>query len=936
MRRDEASASFVFRPAFSAYLIVAFLFILGLYSPSSARIRGIAYTDKELAARGATIHVMLLDLARQDAAVSAPAFAKMAARTWAYQSLGQIIGGKTVEKLPPPPNPEGWRQLIGLLVQARLFEEGLQVLEVEGSQSAFDEPERLLLEVAFLNFLDRRSERASARLLDILKENPLAAGQLVQRWWMEKLPPFRNSDDEFPFEPQDDVQTEIFLLLRPAIRETQFSRDKKFDTWTLTTPEAAPGQEILIEGEGSVKPKNWKRAVFLQNGKTYSAGHRRAGWSKSGDGGLYHGNVVFGVPEEMTFGPAKIMLGDVGQFDLNITSSPAPARIQSVSPDRAVPGDWMSIYSVGLQANRRVNIHVSEIEKTAIKEWPVAAIFTQGGREWTVERSVQTWRGFIQDQLVFRVPGGLATGKAQVKLKLVDSISEPRLFAVSTWPALEDLERADRSERLIAIPNSTMTLVFNRGADAYAAVVEPPSGRHKIWRPQVQPVPGQIYSESKWRVPKEWEVGVHDVVWAARVGGLWSIPDLFGETLTVSPFAPAPEGLQAVMIRAAEEGTITTLGTNGYESLKFGKGDILIQGEGIEKGETYDISVRFAAGNVFSTRRVSAHDWVTIINVNPAGPAPEYVEVSRVIGGIAGMPANVRVQEYGGVMGDLFTAQTKEGQEAVEWLTGVRAKLRAARFEDQPSLKQILSTLRIDTFPLSPWGGPWMYVRTPGHPSLTFLAHDWYGILKAQFYSGGIGAGLVEYDLLTKGETHGVVTGNLYWTSPWATNGLGNLVTDAMRAAGGADVAVHNTLGLRGNIPAGPVTDQIMTHILPFDNGLIVLHLKGADFIELLKDAFASGKYLYPSGMTFEVDSGPRAVEVTVNAGFGKVFSKDAVYRVAMPSYLAEKRAGYPKTEAALKTEDDGKTVRDAVEEYLKKKSPIIPDRVPRVIERTR
>lgn len=918
----------------SARIVAAVWGMLVFASPSVARPHDQSLSDRDLAVRGSKIYGTLLDLARKDPDVSAAAFARLATRAWAYQALDQVMDGREVEKLSAPPNSDGWRQLLALQIQANQFDAGLQVLSVAGT--AFDEAERLLLEMLMLAGSDRSAERPAGRLTELLRQNPMAASRLVQRWWNSAYPPFRSTEFELPFGLQDELQMEILGLLEPAMKQLGSDRRRRSsDTWTLLTLEAAPGQEVYLEGSGPVEP-NWRKLVFVQYGKTVAAAARRVSGGRNRQKGIYYGNGVFGVPEVLVQGPAKIRIPNLGEFDIRIVSSPAPARIQSIEPEKVVPGDWIMMNSVGLQAKRDQFVHVSEKEKSKNKEWPVTAIFSQGGREWSVERNIQAWRGFIQDLLIFRVPPDLSIGNAEVKLKLMDAVSEPYDFTVTAWPDVQNLERSERNQPLVAMPNSVLTLMFNRAADAYAAIVQRPSGLYLVWRPDVPPAVGQEYSESKWRVPGDWEIGIHDVVWAARIGGIWTIPSLAGETLTVSPFSPAPEDLDAIHIRVAQGGSVQAIGPNGYELLKYGKGDILIQGRGIESGETYAITIRSERGGEYSFRHVASHDWMTIVNGGSSSDVPDFIEISRVVGGIPGIPATLRVRDYGGIMGDLITAHTPEGQAAVEWLTEVRSKLRSARFEDQPTIKQVLSALMIDTFPPSPWGGPWIYVRTPGHSSLTFLAHDWRGILRAQFYSGGIGAGLFEYDLLTRSDTIGIVSDNLYWTYPWSTNGLGNLVCDAMRAVTGADVAIHNTLGLRGNLPAGPVTERLINHILPFDNSLIVLHLKGSDLAELLKDAFATGKYTYPSGMSLEVDSGSRTLDVTLKMGIGKAFSKDSIYRVAMPSYLAEPRAGYPKTKDAVKQDDDGSTVREAMIEYIRKHSPVPADRTSRVIERFR
>ena len=58
---------------------------------------------------------------------------------------------------------------------------------------------------------------------------------------------------------------------------------------------------------------------------------------------------------------------------------------------------------------------------------------------------------------------------------------------------------------------------------------------------------------------------------------------------------------------------------------------------------------------------------------------------------------------------------------------------------------------------------------------------------------------------------------------------LGNLVTDAIRARSQvwADFAVSNSLGVRSDIVAGPVYNEQMTNVFPFENSVTVMDLSG-------------------------------------------------------------------------------------------------------------
>jgi 2',3'-cyclic-nucleotide 2'-phosphodiesterase (5'-nucleotidase family) len=64
---------------------------------------------------------------------------------------------------------------------------------------------------------------------------------------------------------------------------------------------------------------------------------------------------------------------------------------------------------------------------------------------------------------------------------------------------------------------------------------------------------------------------------------------------------------------------------------------------------------------------------------------------------------------------------------------------------------------------------------------------------------------------------------------------LGNLLTDAMRRRNRieAQFALTNTLGIRTNMEAGPVTTEAMYNIFPFENTLTTIYLSGEEVQEL-------------------------------------------------------------------------------------------------------
>jgi len=69
---------------------------------------------------------------------------------------------------------------------------------------------------------------------------------------------------------------------------------------------------------------------------------------------------------------------------------------------------------------------------------------------------------------------------------------------------------------------------------------------------------------------------------------------------------------------------------------------------------------------------------------------------------------------------------------------------------------------------------------------------------------------------------------------PLGTEDLANYTTDAMRAASGADIAMTNPGGIRRDLPAGPITVGHVFEVLPFENVLVTMRLRGSELKRIL------------------------------------------------------------------------------------------------------
>ena len=108
-------------------------------------------------------------------------------------------------------------------------------------------------------------------------------------------------------------------------------------------------------------------------------------------------------------------------------------------------------------------------------------------------------------------------------------------------------------------------------------------------------------------------------------------------------------------------------------------------------------------------------------------------------------------------------------------------------------------------------------------------------------------------------------------------NSILNLVCDAMREAGGVQVAIYNRGGVRGDMLRGPIRVWDVAAVLPFRNKLVEIEVTG----KRLKQALAEGKPGV-SGMRYRIVGG-KVVEAVVG---GQPLDDDAVYKIATVDFL--------------------------------------------------
>ncbi len=132
---------------------------------------------------------------------------------------------------------------------------------------------------------------------------------------------------------------------------------------------------------------------------------------------------------------------------------------------------------------------------------------------------------------------------------------------------------------------------------------------------------------------------------------------------------------------------------------------------------------------------------------------------------------------------------------------------------------------------------------------------------------------------------------------------LGNLITDALRQATNAEVAIYNGGSIRSDTTYGPgeLTKRDVISILPFEDPVVKVEISGAilraaleNGVSKVGEVIGSGGFPQVSGLQFEYDArrpaGSRVTKVTVG---GQPLDNGKTYTLSSNSYLIKGGDGY-------------------------------------------
>lgn len=124
---------------------------------------------------------------------------------------------------------------------------------------------------------------------------------------------------------------------------------------------------------------------------------------------------------------------------------------------------------------------------------------------------------------------------------------------------------------------------------------------------------------------------------------------------------------------------------------------------------------------------------------------------------------------------------------------------------------------------------------------------------------------------------------------------LYRLVEQALRETVGGDFGFHNSGGIRGELKAGPITLRDLWRILPFENSVVKLSLKGG----VIGGAFGDARKRQ-----------------------GSKLDGEKLYTIVTNSFVADHTDRYFGT-AGLPVEDTGRPIRDVVADWLKRQKVV-------------
>ena len=167
-------------------------------------------------------------------------------------------------------------------------------------------------------------------------------------------------------------------------------------------------------------------------------------------------------------------------------------------------------------------------------------------------------------------------------------------------------------------------------------------------------------------------------------------------------------------------------------------------------------------------------------------------------------------------------------------------------------------------------------------------------------------------------------------------NALGDWMTDCYRESLVVDTALQNGGGIRAELSAGPVTLRSIFNVMPFDNALVKLSMKGADLRAVFDHGVGLERVAQVSGANIEYDRAKPAGERLVAVSIGGAPLDDArTYSIATLDFLTNGGGdGYTVFDRFVSSEATGALARDLLNECARKQGVVLAPAIGRLKRR--
>ncbi|MCX7995267.1 MAG: 5'-nucleotidase C-terminal domain-containing protein [candidate division WOR-3 bacterium] len=165
---------------------------------------------------------------------------------------------------------------------------------------------------------------------------------------------------------------------------------------------------------------------------------------------------------------------------------------------------------------------------------------------------------------------------------------------------------------------------------------------------------------------------------------------------------------------------------------------------------------------------------------------------------------------------------------------------------------------------------------------------------------------------------------------------MGNLITDAMREYFNADIAIHNSGGIRSNFKKGEITYRDCYYVDALSNTAVLMKVSGEQVKKILEVGVNGRHAIFQvSGIKFKYDSrrpiNERVIEIRMTDG--TLINPDKEYLLVTNSFLAAGSGDYAVFKEGKEVQETYTYLRNIIADYVRKYSPIDKDIEGRIID---